>query len=340
MKQKVLVTGGSGFLGSQIILQLLQQGYEVKTTVRSKKSEEHVKSLLKQQDMTELHSLTFIKADLSKDENWELAMKDCTYVLSVASPVFFEIPKNEEEAIRPAVDGILRVLKMAKKMKVKKVVMTSNFGAIGFSKKKSTQPTTEEDWTSLKERGLSIYEKSKLIAERTAWKFIEEEGNGLDLTTINPVAILGPSLSPHVSNSFVLLDMLFKDKWAPQLPLNIVDVRDVADLHIRAMTSEKANGQRFIASCDGQISLFEMAEIIRKERPNLAKKLQAKKIPNWLIQVSALFNQRAKEGALMLSINRNISNQKAKEQLGWQPLGTNKKVLLATIDSMEKYGLL
>lgn len=340
MKQKVLVTGGSGFLGSQIILQLLQQGYEVKTTVRSKKSEEHVKSLLKQQGMRELHPLTFIKADLSKDENWELAMKDCTYVLSVASPVFFEIPKNEEEAIRPAVDGILRVLKMAKKMKVKKVVMTSNFGAIGFSKKTTTQPTTEEDWTSLKERGLSIYEKSKLIAERTAWKFIEEEGNGLELTTINPVAILGPSLSPHVSNSFVLLDMLFKDKWAPQLPLNIVDVRDVADLHIRAMTNEKANGQRFIASCDGQISLFEMAEIIRKERPDLAKKLQAKKIPNWLIQVSALFNQRAKEGALMLSINRNISNQKAKEQLGWQPLGTNKKVLLATIDSMENYGLL
>ena len=120
MKQKVLVTGGSGFLGSQIILQLLQQGYEVKTTVRSKKSEEHVKSLLKQQGMRELHPLTFIKADLSKDENWELAMKDCTYVLSVASPVFFEIPKNEEEAIRPAVDGILRVLKMEKKNESKK----------------------------------------------------------------------------------------------------------------------------------------------------------------------------------------------------------------------------
>lgn len=319
---------------------MLQQGYEVKTTVRSKKSEEHVKKILKQQGITEFNRLTFIKVNLSKDENWELAMEHCTYVLSVASPVFFEIPKNEEEAIRLAVAEILRVLKIAKKMKVKKVVMTSNFGAIGFSNKNSTKLTTEEDWTSLEERGLSIYEKSKLVAERVAWKFIEEEGNGLELSTINPVAILGPSLSMHVSNSFILLDMLFKDKWAPQLPLNIVDVRDVADLHIRAMISEKSNGQRFIASCDGQISLFEMAEIIRKERPQLAIKLQAKKIPNWLIKTSALFNHRAKEGAFMLSINRNISNQKAKERLEWQPLGTNKQVLLATIDSMVKYGLL
>ena len=206
--KNVLVTGGTGFVGTHIILQLLQKGYNVKTTLRSISSKNKVIDTLKSNGITTFDNLTFVEADLSKDDNWEDAMKGCDYVLSVASPVFMTMPKDENEAIRPAVEGIVRILKAARNASVKRVVMTSNFGAVGFSNKNPDTATTEADWTDPKEKGLSTYEKSKLLAECAAWDFIKKEGGNLEFTTINPVAILGPSLSAHISGSFGLLEHL------------------------------------------------------------------------------------------------------------------------------------
>ena len=340
MMKKVLVTGGTGFVGMHIILQLLQKGYRVKTTVRSMKSKNQVIDTLKANGITNLDDLAFAEADLSKDDNWEEAMKGCDYVLSVASPVFMTIPEDENEAIRPAVEGILRILKAAQKAKVKRVVMTSNFGAVGFSNKKSDQPTTENDWTKTQQKGLSIYEKSKLLAERAAWDFIRSEGGNLEFTTINPVAIFGPALSNHLSGSFVLFDMLLSGKPYPNLPLNIVDVRDVADLHIRAMTAPEAKSERFIASADGQISMQEIAALLKQEIPEVSGKISSRIIPNGAIYLAALFNKHAKEGVAMLKINRNVSNAKARNKLGWKPIATKEEVVLDSMKSMIKYGIM
>jgi len=340
MSETVLVTGGTGFVGVHIIFRLLQKGYDVKTTLRSLSSKNKVIDTLKSNGITSIEKLVFVEADLSKDDNWDEAMKGCDYVLSVASPVFFTMPKTEDEAIRPAVDGILRVLKAAKKAGVKRVVMTSNFGAVGFSNKNTNTATTETDWTDPKEKGLSVYEKSKLLAELAAWDFIQKEGGNLEFTTINPVAIFGPALSAHISGSFVILERLLSGKASPHISLNIVDVRDVADLHIRAMTNPNANGQRFIASADGQISMPKIAALLRSKYPDVAKKVSIKTVPNGFIYFAALFNKQLKEVALLLRMSRNVSNAKAKKILGWEPIANNEEVILGSINSMIKYGII
>ncbi|MBC1543961.1 NAD-dependent epimerase/dehydratase family protein [Listeria cossartiae] len=341
MKNNVLVTGGTGFLGMHIIFQLLQKGYRVKTTVRSLKSKDNVIKILKNNGITDFTQLSFVELDLSKDAGWKEAMLDCEYVLSVASPVFFGKFKNEDELIRPAIDGITRILKAAKAAKVKRVVMTSNFGAIGFSNSDKTSITTEAFWTDEFAKGLSAYEKSKLIAEKEAWKFMGNETE-LEFATINPVAIFGPSQSSHVSGSFDLLKNLLNGsmKRVINIPLNVVDVRDVADLHIRAMITKEANGERFIASADGEISMEDIAHLLRQKRPDLVSKMPQKTLPNIAIRAAALFNKHAKEGELMINMNRQISNEKAKKMLGWTPISTKEEAVLAAVDSLAKYGLL
>jgi nucleoside-diphosphate-sugar epimerase len=218
--------------------------------------------------------------------------------------------------------------------------MTSNFGAVGFSNKNPNNATTEADWTDPNEKGLSTYEKSKLLAERAAWDFIKKEGGNLEFTTINPVAILGPALSEHISGSFGILELALSGNPIPNIPFNIFDVRDVADLHIRAMTNPDVNGQRFIASADGQMSVLEIAALLKSKTPDVAKKISAIKIPNWVIYFAALFNKQANEGALSLRMSHNVSNKKAREVLGWKPIVNIEETILASINSMIKFGII
>ena len=339
--ETILVTGGTGFVAMQIILQLLQKGYNVRTTVRSLNSKDTVIRTLGSNGVTSLDKLSFMETELTKDDNWAEAMKGCKYVLSVASPVFFEIPRDENDAIRPAVEGILRILKFARAAGVKRVVMTSSFGAVGFSQTDKTRETTEADWTDPSLKGLSAYEKSKGMAERAAWEFVKGEGGNLEFTTINPVAILGASLSAHVSGSFDILKHLLYGslKAVPPISLNIVDVRDVADLHIRAMENPKANGQRFLATADGQISMLEIAALLKKTAPQIAAKVSTKTVPAFVVKLASFFNAQAKQGAMFLNVARNVSNEKARKLLGWKPVATNEQAILASLESMIKYGI-
>ncbi|WP_339880043.1 NAD-dependent epimerase/dehydratase family protein [uncultured Algoriphagus sp.] len=338
----VLVTGGSGFVGMRIILQLLNRGYEVRTTIRNRKSIDKVKSALSANNIVSFERLSFLEAELTEDTNWARAMEGCSYVLSVASPVFFDKPKNEEEAIRPAVNGILRILKFAKEARVKRVIMTSNFGAVGFTQTDKSRETTEEDWTKPDVKGLSVYEKSKTLVEKAAWDFIKNKDSNLEFATNIPVAILGPSLDSHISGSFHLLGNLLNGtlKAIPNIPLNVVDVRDVADLHIRAMENPNANGQRFIASADGQISFPEIAELLRSQRPKVAQKVAKRLLPNWVLNMASVFNEQAKEGLFLTKMNRNVSNDKAKNLLGWKPISSQEDTILSSVDSMVKFNLL
>ncbi len=338
----VLVTGGTGALGAYCLLQLLTKGYRVKTTLRSINKKNDVIQMLKTGGITSFDNLTFIQTDLTQDTNWDQAMKGCQYVLHIASPTHTDAKTSAEEMICPAVEGTLRVLKVARDAEVKRVVMTSSFGAVGFSNKKRNSETTEADWTDPHEKGLSVYEKSKALAERAAWDFIQHKGGGLELATINPVAIFGPSLGASKSPSLGILTFLLGGsmKAIPNIELNVVDIRDVADLHIRAMTNPAAKGQRFIASADGNISMPEIARLLKDKRPNVAQKVPTSILPNWVLFLAALFNSQAKQSVALLRINRNVSNAKARNVLGWSPIATKEEAILASMDSMSQQGML
>jgi nucleoside-diphosphate-sugar epimerase len=340
--ETVLVTGGTGFVGVHCILQLLQKGYNVKTTLRSMERKDEVIAMLKNGGITSFDRLEFVQADLSKDENWDAAVKKCTYVLHVASPFLAVMPKDESEMIRPAVDGTIRVLKAAKNARVKRVVLTSNFGAVGYSHKDPNTVITEKEWTVPNQKGMTAYNKSKVLAERAAWDFIDKEGGDLELSVINPVFILGPSLGTDFSSSFHILEMLLSGgmKAMPNINFNIIDVRDVADLHIRAMTNPKAKGERFIGMAGGQMSLPQIAALLRAKLPDISQNVTAKVLPDWVVRFAALFNAQAKTAAAVLGIRRNVSNEKAKKVLGWSPIASNEEAIIASVESMRKFGTL
>ncbi|MBI1224366.1 MAG: NAD-dependent epimerase/dehydratase family protein [Bacteroidetes bacterium] len=336
----VLVTGGTGFVGVHCILQLLGKGYQVRTTVRSLSRKSEVTDMLKNGGLTNFEKLSFIEADLSSDKNWEEATKGCKYVLHVASPISLSIPKTEEETIRPAVDGTLRVLRTAKKMGVERVVLTSSFAAVGYSHNDDSKLITEEDWTNPSDAHLSAYLKSKVLAEKAAWDFINTEGAGMEMAVVNPMAIFGPLLSNKLSSGHELLKRLFDGsmKAVPQITLGIVDVRDVADLHIRAMTNPKASGQRFLALHDGVMTFPEVASLLKNNLGEKGKNIATKPAPNWLIKLLALFNPGAKALVPQLGRRKNANNEKAKTLLGWQPR-SNETAVLAAAESMVQFNI-
>ena len=283
--------------------------------------------------------LQFIEADLTKDARWDQAVENCDYVLHVASPISLQAPRNEDEMIRPAVDGAIRVLKAARDGGVKRVVMTSNFGAVGYSHTDTTKVITEESWTDPNEKGLSTYNKSKVMAEKAAWDFMKNEGGALELSVINPVGIFGPSYSRVLSSGFELLKKVLDGsmKRVPNITLGIVDVRDVADLHLRAMVHPAAKGQRFLAIAGGILTLPEIARMLKAKVPAIAKDASLKTVPDWIVRIAARFNPIAKNIAPMLSRYREASNEKAKRILGWEPR-SNETALIASAESLAKFG--
>lgn len=336
--QKVLVTGGTGFVAIHSILQLLNRGYQVRTTIRSITSKDKIYEMLKNGGIADFSKIEFVEADLTADKNWLEAMLGCDYVLHIASPIFLRLPKNEDEMIRPAVDGTLRVLKAAREAGVKRVVMTSNFGAVGYSHKDKNTIITEESWTNPDEKGLSTYNKSKVLAEKAAWDFIKNEGGTLELSVINPMGIFGPSLSPDLSSGFEMLKKILDGtmKAIPDINLGIVDVRDVAELHILAMENPEAKGQRFLALAGGTMSLLEIVKLLKQKMPYVAEKASTKSLPTFIIRLTALFNDQAKAILPLVGIYRNASNEKARTVLGWKPR-TNEEAVMATVISLIKW---
>lgn len=337
----VLVTGGTGFVGIHCIHQLLAQGYQVRTTFRSINRQNEVIEMLKNAGLNSFEHLTFIEAELSDDKNWDKAVKDCDYVLHVASPISLSITTTEDETIKPAVEGTLRVLKAAKNAHVKRVVLTSSFGAVGYSHNDDSKMITEEDWTNPKDKHLSAYLKSKVLAEKAAWDYINNEGKGLELAVINPMAIFGPLLSNKLSSGHELLRKLFDGsmKAIPQITLGIVDVRDVADLHLRAMTTPEAKGQRFLALSGGVLTFPEVAQLLKQQLSTSHKNVTTKVAPNWLIRVLALFNPLAKNIVPQLGRRKNASNQKAIAMLNWKPR-SNEEAVLSAAESLIKFNII
>ena len=337
----VLVTGGSGFIGSHVVLQLLTAGHTVRTTVRNLKREREVRAMLKSAGSEAGDRLTFFAADLEKDAGWAEAVAGCEYVQHVASPFPLKVPKDENELIVPARDGALRVLRASRDAGVKRVVLTSSFAAIGYGLGVPRTPFDETSWTNVNGEGVTPYVKSKTLAESAAWDFIAKQGGGLELSVVNPVVVFGPVLGPDYSTSIVLVQRLMDGAMpgVPQLYFGVVDVRDVADLHIRAMTDPAAKGDRFLAVAGDFLSIRDIAKVLKDRMGAAAKRVPTRQLPNWLVRLAALRDPAIKQFVPELGKIKNGSNEKARRLLGWAPR-SSEEAILATAESLVERGLL
>jgi nucleoside-diphosphate-sugar epimerase len=337
---KVLVTGGSGFVGSHCIVQLSAAGHDVRTTVRDLARAGGVRAMLKEGGAADADRLVFAAADLTRDDGWAQAVAGCDFVLHVASPFPARPPRHENELVTPAREGTLRVLRAARDAGVKRVVLTSSFAAIGYGHPPRATPFDETSWTNTS-AGVSAYVKSKTLAERAAWDFMSAEGGALERAVVNPVAILGPVLGPDVASSILLIRRLL-DGDVPLLPrvmFGIVDVRDVADLHLRAMAHPAAAGQRFLAVAGDFMSVAAIAAVLKARFGASARRVTTRQAPDWVIRLAAVVVAEARTAVPELGKIKNATSEKAARLLGWAPR-PREEAIAATGESLARLGLL
>ena len=326
--EKVLVTGATGFIGLHCIKQLLDRGYSVNGTLRSQDRQAEVLDSLERNNTPTRH-LSLFEVDLNRDSGWNSAIRDCNYVLHVASP-FVLTDEDEDFFVKPAVEGVQRALKFSKKHNVKKVILTSSFAAIHETLNDRQESFNEEDWSNPNKPGISFYAKSKTMAELAAWEFMEMENPDFSLAVINPVLVMGPSLSKDVGTSNSLVKNMINGSvpGTPKIHIGIVDVRDVASVHILAMESSSADGERIIVS-EKELWVHEVAAILRDAGFNKTPKVE---FPKWLMKVVALFRKDLALMVPMIGKRRDVSSSKARELLGWKPM----KAELSIIDTAQQ----
>lgn len=323
----VLVTGGSGFIASWCVIGLLQQGHAVRTTVRSLDREGAVRAAIgKAVDPQD--RLSFHAADLTADAGWDAAASGCDYVLHVASPVAAAEPKNPDELIVPARDGTRRAVSAALKAGVKRVVLTSSVAATTPRAAARESVTDEAVWTDLDDPAVSAYSRSKTLAERAAWDLLDASVGATTLATVNPSLVIGPVLSRDFSASVQVVERLLSGRvpGLPRLGFSFVDVRDVADLHIRAMTAPEAAGQRFIAATDFAW-IADVAALLRAGLGDAANKVPTRRVPDFVIRLAALFDRSLASVTPRLGERRTFSSAKAQNVLGWRPRPLEESVL-------------
>jgi dihydroflavonol-4-reductase len=315
-KQAVLVTGGTGFVGSWAVVELLRRGYRVRTTIRNLARESDVRSMISTQ--TDPASLAFTQANLLEDRGWDESMAGVDFVLHVASPM----PVGEyrgQDVITPAREGTSRVMRAARAAAVKRVVITSSTAAAMPADRSGAVVADETIWTDLPDKEIYNYARSKTLAEQDAWRFIEAN-NGIELATVLPAQIQGPVLGTDYSPSVEVVAMMLKGKMpaVPRIGFGIVDVRDLVDLHIRAMTVPEAAGQRFIASSDF-LWFKDIAQILRDNLAELAAKVSTRTLPDFIVRIGALVNAELKQLAPNLGVRQTASSAKAERILDWKP---------------------
>ena len=336
----VLVTGGSGFVAGHCILKLLDAGFDVRVTLRSPAREGGLRAALKGAGIDAGERLQVAVADLLQDDGWDAAASGCSHVLHVASPLAAAAPRDEDELIRPAREGTLRVLRAAHRAGVRRVVLTSSFAAIGYGRALK-RPYDERDWTDPAAPGLAAYPKSKTLAERAAWDFIDGEGQGLELAVVNPVGVFGPLLGADLSASTLLVKTMLEGRlWAvPRLMFGVVDVRDVADLHLRAMVDPAAAGERFLATAGDFMTMQAIAQALKDGLGAQAAGVSTRVLPDWLVRFAARFSATARQAATPeLGRIKTATSAKAQAMLGWQPRPA-AEALVATGESLLRLGL-
>ena len=337
----VLVTGGSGFIAMHCTLKLLAAGYRVRNTVRSLAREPEVRATLKAAGADAGDRLAFCAADLTADAGWAEAAAGCDHVLHVASPFPVNVPKHEDDLIVPAREGALRLLRAARGANVKRVVLTSSFAAIGYGHPPIDRAFTEHDWSRPEGEGVSAYAKSKTLAERAAWDFMAREGGDMELAVVNPVGVFGPALGADISTSIEIVRRMM-DGALPALPkiaFGVVDVRDVADLHLAAMTHPEAAGERFLAVAGDFVSIRDIALMLKRRLGDSARRVPTGELPDWLLRVLALFDKSVGQIVPELGKRKNATADKARRLLGWSPRSAEDAVV-ATAESLVALKLL
>jgi len=333
----VLVTGASGYIALHCILQLLQQGYGVRGTLRSPGREESLRATFARH-IDDDDRLEFVTADLLSDDGWADAAAGCHFVLHVASPT--SEPKDENEVIIPARDGALRALRAAADAGVQRVVLTSSVAAIAGGHDPEGKIFTEDDWTNTNAK-IGAYFKSKTLAERAAWDFVGNlpAGNALELVTINPSYVLGPQLDEHSPPSVGIVARLMRGDipGCARLGFNLVDVRDVVAAHLLAMTSPQAAGKRFLCSAE-HYWFQEIAFILEKHFADRGYRIPTRSIPNFLARAFALFDPEVKRVIPALGRRTRLSNERLKSTLDWLPRPVEDSIV-DTAESLIEFGL-
>jgi len=323
----VLVTGGSGFIGGWCVISLLQRGYTVRATVRDLAREADVRAAIASV-VDPGNRLSVHAANLTSDDGWDAAAEGAEFVLHVASPLGVPEPRNPDDLITPARDGALRVVSAAIKAGVERVVMTSSVAAMNPDSRARTVSADETAWTDPYDPGAGAYTRSKTLAERAAWDLVASSGRSTTLATVNPGLVLGPVFSRDFSDSVQVVQRLLTGKvpGVPRLGFCIVDVRDVADLHIRAMTAPEAAGERFIAAGDFAW-MADLAALLRARLGAQASKVPTARAPDFVLRLASLFDRDLKSVTPSLGQRRDFSSEKAKRVLGWTPRPMDETVL-------------
>ena len=316
--EKVLVTGASGFIAEHCIIELLKNGYSVKGSLRSMNREQEVRDAIKTGANDE--NLEFCKLDLLEDDGWEDAMWDCDYLMHVASPFVIEDPKDENELIKPAKEGTLRALNAAKKAGIKRVVLTSSVAAVNSHMMSGTSDHTT--WTDINSKYVTPYQKSKTIAEKAAWDFYnnQDSNNRIELAVINPGGVMGPQLGNDLGGaSTQIVSQLISGKFPmiPALSFPFIDVRDVAILHLKAMTTPEADGKRFIAAHSEPTWMYQVAEVLSAAG---YEKIKLKKAPSFMLKLIGLFDNKTKSLVPMLDKYVPCDNSQTVKILNWEPM--------------------
>ena len=335
--KSVLVTGGSGYLGGWCIAELLERGYDVRTTVRDLAREQRVRDSVASQ----IHPgerLTVLAADLTSDDGWADAVAGCDYVLHVASPFPPKQPKDPDELIVPAREGTLRVLRAALDAGVKRVVVTSSIAAIRLAKGAANRPLDEGDWTDPDAGGLTPYVRSKAIAERAAWDVARARGAEDRVAVVNPGVIIGPVLNDDLSYSLETVQRMLRGMpGVPKLGFNLVDVRDVVALELAAMTSPAAGGERFIAVTKF-LWMGEIGKILRERLGPAASKVPTRTVPNLVVRAMALFDPGIRSVVSGLGKRVDLSSEKARSTLVWSPRPIDDTIA-ETAESLIRHGV-
>jgi len=334
----VLVTGATGFIASHCIVKLLERGHTVRGTARSTSKTGALNTLLSDY-MDQPVEIPLVAADLAKDAGWDEAVEGVDAVFHVASPIPENLPRDADELIKPARDGALRVLKAAKEAGVNRVVMTSSVAAIAYGWGDARPDTlTEEHWSNpdnIKDN--TAYTRSKTIAEKAAWDYAKGSGEGLQLTTINPSAVLGPVMGGDFSASLQIVTQIMQGKLpaVPRVGFQIVDVRDVAEAHVLAWENDASIGQRYVVA-DDFMWFSEVAQLLKDAYPNHPKKIPTGELPNWLLKLMAPVNPPLKQIISELGKRRFASSEKARTELGWNPISA-REATLAAADSLVRH---